>query len=58
MENYFDRPNQHMRDHVDAVLNQMGSRHQAAADMLRAGVPLRVIGRVLDAQGSRRRPSV
>lgn len=52
----FDRLNTNMRDRVDAVLAKLADigKHQAAAGLLRAGVPLRVIGRVLDAQGRRR----
>jgi hypothetical protein len=56
MTTYFDRPNQQMRDRIDAMLDKVADtgRRQAAANLLRAGVPFQVIGRVLDAQGQRR----
>lgn len=57
MDKDFDRPNEKMRDVIDAALRLMSvtSQWHAAADMDRAGVPLRVIARVLQ-EPERRRP--
>lgn len=58
MDKNYGRPNEKMRDLVDAALHRMSitSRWHVAADMDRAGVPLRVIARVLQEPERRRRP--
>lgn len=56
MDSIFDRPNQLMRDLVEAAIGQLadvGGR-RAAADLHRAGVPLPVIARVISEPGRRR----
>ena len=51
-----DRPNTHMRDAVDTALRDLNdlSRHHVAAELLRWGVPLPVIARVLYEPARRR----
>lgn len=59
MDNDPGRPDRQMRDQVNDVLRRvedMGDR-QAAAELWRAGVPLRVICRVLREPKARRRRS-
>jgi hypothetical protein len=48
-QHHYDRPNAHMRDAIEAIIRQLDdiSQHHAANEMLRWGVPLPVIARVL-----------
>jgi hypothetical protein len=51
-----DRPNAHMRDAIDAIIRRLEdmNRHDAANELLRWGVPLPVIARVLHEPEKRR----
>lgn len=57
MDKNYGRSNEKMRDAIDAALRLLSvtSRWHAATNMDRAGVPLRVIARVLQ-EPERRRP--